>query len=41
MSADIIKISQSFNIEAKIIGRVEPSDLKKLILQTEKGIFNY
>ena len=40
-AAEIIKISQSFNIEAKIIGRVEPSDVKKLTIQTEKGIFNY
>jgi len=38
---DIIKISQSFNIDAKIIGRVESSDSKKLTIQIEKGIFNY
>ena len=37
----IISISQSFNIEAKIIGRVEKSKSKKLSIKSEFGEFNY
>ncbi len=37
----IITISQSFNIEAKIIGRVEKSKSKKLSIKSEFGEFNY
>lgn len=40
-AAGIISISKSFNVDAKIIGRVEPSDLKKLTIKSEKGIFEY
>ena len=38
---DIIAISKSFNVEAKIIGRVEASNTKKLTLKSEYGIFEY
>jgi len=38
---DIISSSESFNIEAKIIGKVEPFDGKKLTIQTDKGEFFY
>ena len=38
---EIIKISNSFNIEAKIIGRCEKADSKKLTITSEHGIFNY
>ena len=38
---DIIIISQSFNIDAQIIGRVEASDKKELIIESEKGRFEY
>lgn len=37
----IIAISNSFNIDAKIVGRVEASGQKKLTIQSEFGIFNY
>ena len=38
---DIINISNSFNIEAKIIGKVVNSDEKKLTVKSEFGEFNY
>lgn len=38
---DIIKISKSFNVEAKVIGRVEESEIKKLTIKSEFGEFNY
>ena len=41
ISADIIKISQSFNIDAQIIGYVETSDSKKLTIDSQYGVFNY
>lgn len=38
---DLIEISQSFNVEAKIIGRVEASEKKKLTIKSEFGVFQY
>ncbi len=38
---DIIKISKSFNVDAKIIGRVEASATKKLTIKSEFGEFLY
>lgn len=38
---DIIEISKSFNVDAKIIGRVEESDTKKLTIKSEFGLFEY
>jgi phosphoribosylformylglycinamidine cyclo-ligase len=38
---EIIAVSQSFGIDAKIIGYVEASDKKELILETENGRFEY
>ncbi|MFW5830942.1 MAG: AIR synthase related protein [Prolixibacteraceae bacterium] len=38
---EIITIAKSFNIEARIIGRVEPFEGKKLTIKTEKGKFVY
>lgn len=38
---DIIKIAQSFNIEAQIVGRVEKGEGKTLKIKSEKGEFNY
>ena len=38
---EIINISNSFNIEAKIIGKVVNSDGKKLTIKSEFGEFNY
>ena len=37
----IIEISKSFNIDAKIIGRVEKSERKRLTIESEKGVFEY
>ncbi len=41
VAEDIITISKSFNVDAKIIGRVETSDTKKLTIKNEYGIFEY
>ena len=38
---DIIAISKSFNVDAKIIGRVENSASKKLTIESEFGVFEY
>ena len=38
---DLIAIAKSFNVDAKIIGRVEASDATKLTLKTVNGIFEY
>lgn len=41
IAEDIIKISQSFNVDAQIIGRVEPSEEKRLTIQSAYGTFEY
>jgi len=41
IAAEIIEISKSFNVEAKIIGRVEASETKKLTIKSEFGEFVY
>ena len=41
VAEDIIKISKSFEVDAQIIGRVEPSETKKLTIQSEYGKFHY
>jgi phosphoribosylformylglycinamidine cyclo-ligase len=38
---DIINISKSFNVDAKIIGRVEDCNTKKLTIKSEEGTFIY
>jgi phosphoribosylformylglycinamidine cyclo-ligase len=40
-ASDIIAISQSFGIEARIVGYVEASEHKKLTIKTTKGTFEY
>ena len=37
----VIDITESFNIEARILGRVEASTEKKLTIQSPEGIFQY
>lgn len=37
----IIDIAKSFNIDAKIVGRVEKADNKKLTIESEFGKFEY
>ena len=41
IAADIISISQSFNIGAQIIGRVETAEEKKVTVKAPAGIFVY
>ena len=41
IAEEIIKISESFSVDAKIIGRVEKSQEKKLTLATKYGTFEY
>jgi phosphoribosylformylglycinamidine cyclo-ligase len=38
---DIIAISKSFNVDAQIVGRVEASEVKKLTITSEYGVFEY
>lgn len=38
---DLIEISESFNVDAKIIGRVEEADTKEVIIRSEFGEFKY
>ncbi|WP_295337043.1 AIR synthase related protein [Flavobacterium sp.] len=38
---DIISISESFGVEARIVGRVEASENKKLTIKSEFGVFEY
>ena len=41
LADEIIAISKSFNIDAQIIGRVEPFKGKKLTIKSEYGTFEY
>ncbi|NDV44320.1 AIR synthase related protein [Flagellimonas sediminis] len=41
VAEDVISISKSFDVDARIIGRVEPSETKKLTIQSEYGKFEY
>ncbi len=41
IAKDIIEISQSFQVDAKIIGAVEDSPQKKLTIKSAYGTFNY
>jgi len=41
VAEDIIAISKTFNVDAKIVGRVEASDSKKLTITSEYGTFEY
>lgn len=38
---DLISISESYNVEAKIIGRVESANQKQLTIKSEFGVFKY
>ncbi len=38
---DLISISKSFNIDAQIVGRVEASQVKKLTIKSDFGVFEY
>ncbi|MCH2489599.1 MAG: AIR synthase-related protein [Flavobacteriales bacterium] len=41
IAQDIIEISKSFNVDAKVIGRVEASEKKSLTIKSEFGQFTY
>ncbi len=41
IAKQIVSISETFNVEAKIIGRVEKSKTKKLTIESEHGNFEY
>ncbi len=41
IAEDIISISKSFNVDAKIVGRVEASEEKRLTIRSEFGEFKY
>ncbi|ATA90799.1 phosphoribosylformylglycinamidine cyclo-ligase [Capnocytophaga canimorsus] len=41
IAEDIIAISKSFNVDARVVGRVETSDRKQLTIKSEYGIFEY
>ncbi len=41
IAADLIQISKSFNVDAKIIGRVEDSQQKQVTIDTPHGSFVY
>lgn len=41
IAEDLISISKSFNVDAKIVGRVEASEEKKLTIKSEFGEFEY
>lgn len=37
----VIEISKSFNIDAQVVGRIEASDKKELVIESEFGRFEY
>ena len=41
LAHQVISISKSFNVDAKIIGRVEKGTGKKVTVKSEFGIFEY
>ena len=40
-AAEVIAISEKYNIEARIIGRVEAAETKKLTIRSPYGEFEY
>ena len=38
---DIIEISESFGVEAKVVGHVEAADEARLTISSDYGVFNY
>ncbi|WP_372770177.1 AIR synthase related protein [Lutibacter sp.] len=41
IAQNIIAISKSFNVDAQIVGMVEASEIKKLTIKSEFGVFEY
>jgi len=40
-ASEIIAISSAYGVDAKIIGHVEPSDKKELIIKDKQGVYTY
>ena len=40
-AADIIEVSKSFNIEARVIGHCEAADKSRVTVKSEQGVFEY
>ncbi len=40
-AGDVIRISQQFNVEAKIIGHCEASSVKSVVIQSKEGEFTF
>lgn len=40
-ASKVIEISKSFNVDAQVVGRVEKSDVRELIIESEFGRFTY
>jgi len=41
IASDLITISKAFDVDARIVGRVEKSEANKLTIQTSEGTFHY
>jgi phosphoribosylformylglycinamidine cyclo-ligase len=41
LASQVIEISKSFGVDAKVIGKVEDSDKKQLTISTANGVFEY
>ncbi len=41
IAGDLIRISQTYNIDAQIVGRVEAAPEKKVTVKSEYGTFEY
>lgn len=41
IAGDVIGIAESLNVQAQIIGHVEPADQKKVTIHSDRGIFEY
>ena len=41
IAKDLIEISHEFNVDARIVGRVEAADRAALTIESEKGSFHY
>jgi phosphoribosylformylglycinamidine cyclo-ligase len=37
----VIDIARSFHIDAQVVGHVEPSEKRELVIESEKGRFLY
>ncbi|HOI79888.1 MAG TPA: phosphoribosylformylglycinamidine cyclo-ligase, partial [Petrimonas sp.] len=40
-ASKVIEISRSFNVDAQVVGRVEKSNIRELVIESEFGRFVY